>query len=270
MNIAIQGIKGSFHHIASLNYFKKNLLEFTECLSFDEMPKLLLNNKVDYIVMAIENSIAGSILYNYKLIDEYNLNVLGEIYLPINHQLMAIANQDITDIKEVWSHPMAINQCREFLRKHPHIKIIEAEDTAEAAKQIMEKSLKGIAAIASKKAAEIYNLKILAKNIQTNSENFTRFFIINKIKNEATHYNKVSLKIITKHKEGSLLQVLQIFADNKLNLTKLQSLPIINKPWKYAFFIDLIFEDKIHFETAIQLLEKEVNKIKIFGKYLKS
>ena len=269
MKIAIQGIKGSYHHIVAENYFGNNIT-LNECLSFDEMPLLLKNNQTDYLVMAIENSIAGAILSNYKLVDEYQLNIIGEVYLPIQHQLMALKNQEIEEINEVWSHPMAINQCRVFLRKYPHIKLIEASDTAEVAKQIQLKKLKGIAAIASEKAAEIYDLNILAKNIQTNPENFTRFFILNNIKEKVSKFNKVSLKFITKHEQGSLVEVLQIFVKHHLNLSKIQSLPIVNEPWKYAFFADVIFKEENQFHNVLKELKQVVTEVKILGKYLKN
>ncbi len=268
MKIAIQGIKGSFHHITANQYFGKNIT-LNECLSFDEMPKLLTNNNVDYLVMAIENSIAGAILANYKLIDEYNLNIIGEVYLPIQHQLMALENQSLKDIKEVWSHPMAINQCRVFLRKQPHIKLIEESDTAEVARLIQEKQLKGIAAIASKKAAEIYNLKIIESNIQTNKENYTRFFILNKEPKQIIDFNKVSLKFITKHQQGSLVEVLQVFVKHQLNLSKIQSLPIIDNPWEYSFFVDVTFNEKEQFNNVLQELNGIVSEVKILGKYKK-
>ncbi len=268
MKIAIQGIKGSFHHVVATNYFG-NTIQLNECLSFDEMPKLLLNQQTDYLVMAIENSIAGAILANYKLIDEYNLNIIGEVYLPIHHQLMALENQTIEDIKEVWSHPMAINQCRKFLRKHPQIKLIEANDTADVARLIQEKKLKGIAAIASTKAAEIYHLNIVAKNIQTNPENYTRFFILNNKALEVAEFNKVSLKFITKHHQGSLVEVLQVFVNHQLNLTKIQSLPIIDKPWEYAFFADVVFENEQQLHHVLTELKEIVSEVKILGKYLK-
>ncbi len=266
--IAIQGIKGAFHHLTANQYFGENIA-LTECLTFDEMPNLLINNKVDYLVMAIENSIAGSILANYKLIDEYNLNIVGEVYLPIQHQLMALENQHIKHINEVWSHPMAINQCRVFLRKYPHIKLIEANDTAEVARLIQTKKLKGIAAIASSKAAKIYDLNIIATNIQTNPENYTRFFILNKREEKEVKFNKVSLKFITKHQQGSLVEVLQIFTNNKMNLSKIQSLPIIDEPWKYAFFTDVVFDDEKQFITALNQLKKITTQVKILGKYSK-
>jgi len=268
MNIAIQGIKGSYHHIVAENYFGSNIT-LNECLSFDEMPKLL-NNGTNYLVMAIENSIAGAILANYKLIDEYNLNIIGEVYLPIQHQLMALENQTINDIIEVWSHPMAINQCRLFLRKYPHIKLIEETDTAEVARIIQKKQLKGIAAIASKKAAEIYNLNILVNNIQTNPENFTRFFILNNKQENVKEFNKVSLKFITKHEQGSLVEVLQIFVNHNLNLSKIQSLPIENAPWKYAFFADVIFDNENQFHNVLKEIKQLVSEVKILGKYSKS
>ena len=265
--IAIQGIKGSYHHIAANQYFGENI-ELDECLTFDKMPNLLINKKVNYLVMAIENSIAGAILANYKLIDEYNINIIGEVYLPIQHQLMALNGQKIKDIKEVWSHPMAINQCRVFLRKYPHIKLIEESDTAEVARLIQTKKLKGIAAIASEKAAKIYNLNIIANDIQTNPENYTRFFIFNNKKEKVAKFNKVSLKFITKHQKGSLVEVLQIFVNHNLNLSKIQSLPIIDKPWKYAFFADVIFDDENQFHNVLKELKEIVSDVKILGKYI--
>lgn len=266
--IAIQGIKGSFHHIVAKQYFGDNIV-LKECLSFDEMPQLLIDNKVDYLVMAIENTIAGAILPNYHLIDSYHLNIIGEVYLPIEHQLMALPNQTMDNIKEVWSHPMAINQCRLFLRKYPHIKLIEESDTAEVAKVIKQKNLKGIAAIASKEAASIYDLNIIDNNIQTNKENFTRFFILNNSQIEIKNYNKISLKFITKHQQGSLVEVLQIFANHQLNLSKIQSLPIIYEPWQYAFFADVVFENKQPFKPIIKKMEMIVSEVKILGKYNK-
>ena len=268
MKIAIQGIKGSYHHIVANQYFGDEIV-LNECLSFDEMPKLIINNKVDYLIMAIENSIAGAILANYKLIDEYNLNIIGEVYLPIKHQLMALENQSIEDINEVWSHPMAINQCRVFLRKYPHIKLIEESDTAEVARLIEQKKLKGIAAIASKKAAEIYNLNIIASDIQTNPENYTRFFILKKDAVVPEKFNKVSLKFITKHQQGSLVEVLQIFVKHQLNLSKIQSLPIVDNPWQYSFFVDVLFNDVKQFDNVLKEVNEIVSEVKILGKYTK-
>lgn len=266
MKTAIQGIKGSFHHQVAQNFFDKNVA-LQECLTFEEMPKLLIDKKVTTLIMAIENSIAGSILANYKLIDQFNLNIIGEFYLPIEHQLMALPNQKMKDIKEIWSHPMAINQCRKFLRKYPHIKIVETVDTAFAAKEISFKKQKGIACIASKIASEIYELPIIAKDIHTNPENYTRFFILDTADYKKSDFNKVSLKFITKHQMGSLSEVLQILVKNQLNLTKIQSLPIESTPWQYAFFADVVFNDPNSFYQAKEALLSKDIEVKILGKY---
>ena len=271
-NIAIQGIRGSFHHQVANQYFGEEI-ELKECLSFVEIPELINNNIVDAAVMAIENSLAGSILPNYALIDEFNLKIQGEVHLPIHHHLMGLEGQSLSDIKEVWSHPMALLQCRKFFREHPHIKLVEESDTAEVAQRIQDQQLKGIAAVASKKAADIYKLNIIENAIQTRKQNFTRFFILKKKngnieKPEIT--NKASLKFITKHKTGNLTDVLNIFADFSMNLSKIQSLPIIDKPWNYAFFADVIFEDYKLFQSAITKVKDKTSSLKILGEYQQS
>ncbi len=273
MKVAIQGIKGSFHDIVARQFFGDNI-ELIECMSFTEIPVLLKNNEVDSAVMAIENSIAGAILPNYALIDEYNLNIEGEVYLNIHHHLMALKGQKLEDIKEVWSHPMAILQCRKYFRNHPNIKLIEEKDTAEVAKRIQNEKIKGIAAIASKEAAKLYNLEVIADDIQTIKYNSTRFFILKKEKNSPVHSNKIggvqnksSIKFITKHETGSLAEVLDIFAKHEISLTKIQSLPKIDEPWKYSFFIDLVFDDNTLYNNALHLINKKVTHLKILGEY---
>ena len=271
-NIAIQGIQGSFHHIVANHYFG-NEIALKECLTFVEIPELVNNKTVDGAVMAIENSLAGSILPNYALIDEYDLSIQGEVHYPIHHHLMGLKGQSLSDIKEVWSHPMAILQCRKFFRKHPHIKLVEESDTAESAKQIHEKQLKGIAAIASKKAAEIYDLQIIENKIQTRKENYTRFFILEKRNGniqKSPIINKASLKFITKHQTGSLAEILNVFTSFNMNLSKIQSLPIIDEPWKYAFFADVIFDDYTQFEKVIAVVKEKASSLKILGKYQQS
>lgn len=271
--VAIQGIKGSFHDIVARKFFGDDI-EIVPCLSFTEIPVLLQNGKVDSAVMAIENSIAGAILPNYALIDEYLLNIEGEVYLNIHHHLMALPGHGLNDIREVWSHPMALLQCRKFFRNHPDIKLVEERDTAEVALQIQKKQLNGIGAIASKAAAEIYGLEIIRDDIQTIKHNATRFFILKKGKETPYHESqmngskdKASLKFITKHNKGSLAEVLDIFAKHDINLTKIQSMPIIDKPWSYAFFIDLIIEDFKLYENALHLINKKVSALKILGEY---
>jgi len=269
MNIAIQGIQGSFHHLVASNYFGDNNT-FTECMSFDEMPELLRNGTVDAAVMAVENSNTGSILANYGLIDKFDLNIQGEVYMPMLHNVMALKGQEITDIKEVWSHPIAIQHCARFFRTYPHIKIMEEKDTAFVAKQIKEKKLKGVAAIASKKAAEIYKLKILEEQIQTDTLNMTRYFILTKNRDfeaDVHRHNKTSLKFTTQDETGSLARILTICANFELNVSKIQSIPIANEPWNYAFFIDFLYDDYLNYCNALLILEKEVDSLKILGEY---
>jgi prephenate dehydratase len=266
--IAIQGIKGSNHHQVALEYFD-GPIELVECMSFDRVVEHLLKNTADKGVMAIENSIAGSILPNYTLIYQNNLHIIGEHYLNIHHNLMVLNGQGLSDITEVHSHPMALLQCKEFFKSQPHIKLVEDADTAETAKRISDNSLKGIAAIAPKMAAQLYRLEIIAPEIQTIQNNATRFIIIKKQNKELPReeINKASIRFLTDHKRGSLATVLNVMSDCNLNLTKIQSLPIIETPWKYAFFVDVTFEDYGHFEKAKALLSIMSEDFKVLGEY---
>ncbi len=267
-SVAIQGVKGSFHHIVSKAYFGNNI-EVKECLSFDKAVDSLLQKQTDAVIMAIENSIAGSIIPNYALIDDHNLHVVGEHYLNVQHHLMTLNGQSIEDVKEVYSHPMALLQCKEFFKGHPQIKLIEDKDTAEVAKRISDNQLSGVAAIASDLAAEIFNLNILAESIQTIKHNETRFVIVKRENHEISEseINKASLKFELDHKRGSLAAILNVMSDCKLNLTKIQSLPKINTPWKYAFFVDVTFEDYRDYQKAIAIMEIMAVEIKILGEY---
>jgi prephenate dehydratase len=266
--IAIQGIKGSFHHQVAQDYFYQNV-EVDECLSFEELVASLLTGKSDQAVMAIENSIAGPIIPNYALIDKNNLHIIGEHYLDIHQNLMALKGQKIEDILEVHSHPMALLQCMEFLKKYPNIKLVEDKDTAETARRIHEKQLKGIAAIASKTASELYDLEILAPEIQTINNNMTRFVIIKKEKEftDENEINRASIKFELDHKRGSLAAVLNVMSDCKLNLTKIQSLPKIETPWKYSFFVDVTFEKYEDYAKAKALLTIMAEYFKVLGEY---
>lgn len=270
-SVAIQGIKGSFHHIVSQNYFgNKMILE--ECLSFDKVVDSILNKRCDVGVMAIENSIAGSILPNYALIDNHHLHIIGEYYLDIQHHLMALPNQNINEIEEVYSHPMALLQCKEFFKKYPHIKLIEDMDTAEVAQRIHLNQLHGIAAIASTLAAELFELEIIAKSIQTIKHNETRFVIVktSNFEIDEIDINKASLKFELDHKRGSLATILNVMSDCKLNLTKIQSLPKIETPWKYAFFVDVTFEEYRNFDKAKSIMQIMAEKFKVLGEYKKA
>ena len=266
--IAIQGIKGSFHHQVVKEYFSENVA-IDECLSFEELVDSLLSGKSDQAVMAIENSIAGPIIPNYALIDKNNLHIIGEHYLSIHQNLMALKGQKIEDIKEVHSHPMALLQCMDFLKQYPNIKLVEDKDTAETARRIQEKQLTGIAAIASKTASEMYDLEIIAPEIQTIKNNMTRFVIIKKQNSflPESEINRASIKFELDHKRGSLAAVLNVMSDCKLNLTKIQSLPKIETPWKYSFFVDVTFEKYEDFAKAKTLLNIMAEYFKVLGEY---
>lgn len=270
--IAIQGIKGSFHHQVALEYFQSTI-EIDECLSFEVLVDSLLKNNSQLAVMAIENSIAGSIIPNYALIDKNNFHIIGEYYLDIVQNLMVLNGQKLEEIQEVHSHPMALLQCMDFLKKHPNIKLVEDKDTAETAKRIHQNQMKGIAAIGSKVAAELYNLTIIAPEIQTVNNNMTRFFIISKekihpkISGSNEEINKASLKFELDDTPGSLATVLNVMTNCKLNLTKIQSMPIIETPFQYSFFVDVVFEKYKHYEKAVKILEIMTNHFKVLGEY---
>lgn len=266
--IAIQGIKGSFHHQVVKEYFSENV-DIDECLSFEELIDSLIAGKSDQAVMAIENSIAGPIIPNYALIDKNNLHIIGEHYLNIQQNLMALRGQKIEDIKEVHSHPMALLQCMDFLKQYPNIKLIEDKDTAETARRIQEKQLTGIAAIASVTASEMYDLDIIVSSIQTIKNNMTRFVIIKKQNSflPESEINRASIKFELDHKRGSLAAVLNVMSDCKLNLTKIQSLPKIETPWKYSFFVDVTFEKYEDFAKAKTLLNIMAEYFKVLGEY---
>lgn len=264
--VAIQGVKGSFHHLVTQEYFS-NPINIAPLKTFKEVVSYLTSRKVDTAVMAIENSIAGSIIPNYALIDSNNLHITGEHYLDIQHQLMALPGQHIQDIKEVHSHPMALLQCQSFFEQYPHIKLVEGSDTAEEAKRIFTQQLKGVGAIASKAAAEAYQLKILAQSIQTIKQNETRFVILERKQNSSTQIDKASLKFILDHKRGSLAAMLNVMSDCRLNLTKIQSLPKIDTPWKYAFFVDVTFNKYDDYNKAKTIMTLMAEEFKVLGEY---
>ncbi|NKI25670.1 prephenate dehydratase [Arenibacter sp. 6A1] len=268
LKIAIQGIKGSNHHQVARDYFGDEV-DLVECSSFDLLVEHLLNKTADKGIMAIENSIAGSIIPNYALVFSKNLHIIGEHYLNIHHNLMVLKGQTLEDIKEVHSHPMALLQCKDFFRNYKHIKLVEDVDTAETAKRIQEGQLRGIAAIAPKVAAELYDLEIIEANIQTIKDNSTRFIVVktqNKVLPESA-INKASVRFITDHKRGSLAAILNVMSDCNLNLTKIQSLPVIEMPWKYSFFVDVTFEKYKNFEKAKALLQIMSEEFKVLGEY---
>ena len=266
--IAIQGAEGSNHHKVARDFYGTSIA-LKECMSFDALVDSLLDASAKVGVMALENTIAGSIIPNYALIDSNNLHIIGEEYLNIHHHLMCLKGQKIENIKEVWSHPMALLQCKEFFKKYPHIKLVEDVDTAEVAKRISNENLVGIGAIAPKIAAEIFDLEIIEDEIQTIKENATRFVIVqtDAPNNKNEEINKASLKFQLNHKRGSLAAILNVLSDCKMSLTKIQSLPVIETPWKYSFFVDVTFEDYKDYEKAKTIIEIMAEEFKVLGTY---
>ena len=271
LRIAIQGYEGSFHHQAAILHFGNNIEVVPEPTFNKLVHDAETQNGCDAAIMAIENSIAGSIMPNYALIKNSALTIYGEVILRIKQNLMALPGQSIEDIKEVQSHYMAIEQCREFLSKYPHIKLTESEDTALSAKHIQQQQSKGVAAIASEAAAGLYNLDILAPAIETDSNNYTRFMVVAKpgVFSENQGHNKASVVVVFKERKGALADNLNKLADAGINLTKLQSYPIIGKVWQYHFHIDMEYESFEVYKKAINMLNKNTLFLKILGTYKK-
>ena len=266
--VAIQGYEGSFHQEAARQFFGKEV-EVIPCATFREVVKIGANKKEsDGAVMAIENSIAGSILPNYNLLQKSNLKIVGEVYLQIKQNLIVNPGVKLEDIKEVHSHTMALQQCYDFLDKHKW-KLVETEDTALSAKHIYQHKSKHIAAIASKLAAELYNLEILAPAIQTMKNNYTRFLILQRegVAPVITNANKASVNFVTDHSKGSLARVLTKIAEGGINLSKLQSFPIPGSDFKYSFHADMEFETIDQFHKVIEEMKPSTVELKIYGIY---
>ena len=268
--IAIQGYEGSFHQVAARNMYGK-AVEVIPCATFRDLIRVASDKSASSgAIMAIENSIAGSILPNYNLLQKSNLKVVGEIYLSISQNLMVNPGVKLEDIKEVHSHPMAILQCLEFLEKY-NWKLIESEDTALSAKHVHQHKSKHIAAIASKLAAELFELDLIAPNIQTMKNNYTRFLVLQREKEavQIADADKASIYFQTNHSKGILSKVLTLIADEDINLSKLQSMPIPGSNFKYGFYADLEFEKIAQFHAVMQSIEGLTNSVKIFGVYKK-
>ncbi len=265
-NIAIQGIAGSFHEEASRQFFTKCEIKFSFCDTFEHVFQQIKENNHTGVV-AIENSLAGSILPNYGAIQSYNLNIIGETYRKIEQNLMALPGTNLSNINEIWSHPMALRQCQEFLNKYPKIKSVEKEDTAKSAYLIKKNQLKNTAAIASETACKMYGMNILKKGIQSNKMNFTRFLILSKNKTSIKQPNKATLCFSVSNTTGSLAKVLTFLAENQMNLTKIQSHPKLGKNWEYFFYIDLLFSDYKKYLIVIEQLQEYVTELSILGAY---
>lgn len=265
--IAVQGIVGSFHEDAALKYFNERI-EVVECKSFTSVCDLVDTDQVDYAVMAIENSIAGSLLKNYQLIRDYHLRIIGEIYLHIQMNLMVVPGTKPKDITDIYSHPIALQQCVEYLEKYyPDAELHEGLDTAGAAKMISEEKPKNAAAIGNLRSAELYKLELLETGIETNKKNYTRFLILAKHGNPTEKANKASLCFEVGHFYGSLARVLNVFSDNEINLTKIQSVPVIGKPNEYTFHVDIEWEKSKNYDKALHQVLKGVSSLAILGEY---
>ena len=266
--IAIQGVKGSYHDIAAHKYFKDEEIELICCNTFEEVFAQMKKDSDVIGVIAIENTIAGSLLHNYELLRESGATIIGEHKLRISHSIMCLPEDNWEDLTEVNSHPVALAQCRDFLHNHPELKVVETEDTAGSAENIRKNNLRGHAAICSKYAAGLYDMKILEEGIETNKHNFTRFLVISnpwladELK-DRSKVNKANIVFSLPHSEGSLSQVLSIFSFYKINLTKIQSLPIIGREWEYMFYVDVMFNDYLRYKQSIDLTKA----LKILGEY---
>ncbi len=270
--IAIQGGYGAFHEIAAYGYFENEEIEIVPRNTFKDLFSALKEGKVDFGITAIENSIAGSILPNYNLLLESNLKIVGEIYLRIQQNLVALPGQTIKDIREVYSHPMAILQCQRFFDDYPEIRLIDSIDTALSAREIADKKLMGVAAISSARAAEKYKLAVIAEGIETHKRNYTRFLILkgrNGENHDVAEVNKASMTFALAHKIGGLSKVLSILSFYEINLAKVQSMPIVGKDWEYQFFVDVEIENYKHYSQAIEAIKPFTSGLLILGEYIK-
>jgi prephenate dehydratase len=266
--ISIQGFQGSFHQVAAQQFYGKDT-EVICCATFKEVVKIAADKKQsDGGIMAIENSIAGSILPNYNLLLKSNLKIVGELYLQIKQNLLVNPGVSLADIKEVHSHPMAIQQCFGFLDKY-NWKLVETEDTALSAKHIHQHKNKHVAAIASKLAAELYNLDMIAPNIHTLKNNYTRFLVLQRQAeiNEIIGANKASINFYTDHSKGSLAKVLTKIAEEGINLSKLQSMPIPGSDFKYSFHADMEFDNVAQFKNIVKKIESITDGVSVLGIY---
>jgi prephenate dehydratase len=270
--VAIQGGLGAYHGIAAESFFENETIEIVPCAGFIDIFKQIKKDPNTIGIIAIENTIAGSLLQNYELLKQHKLQVAGESKLRISHCLAALPGQNIHQIKEIQSHPIALMQCNDFLNKLPGVKVVEHEDTALAARDIAKNNQLGIAAICSERAAEIYGLEILSKGIETSKHNFTRFLIfgnkwvVEEIQSNET-INKASIVFTLPHAEGSLSKVLSVFSFYDINLTKIQSLPILGREWEYQFYVDFKFSDHERYKQSLVAIKPLINEFATLGEY---
>lgn len=269
MKVSIQGEKGSFHEVAARLFFRDETVEIVPCSTFDLTLMAVNEGKADYAAMAIENARSGSILSNYTIIRESGMKIIGEINLRIRQNLMALPGQSVEVIKEIRSHPIALQQCMTYLSHLHGITIIEADDTAGSARQISEEKMYGVATIASASAAELYGLEIIAHGIETYKKNYTRFLIISESKDARSDGNKVSICFSTGHQPGSLAAVLVRLAELEINLSKIQSVPRLNGDWEYMFYADLELKPDHDIGLIENVLENFTTNLEVLGIYNK-
>lgn len=297
LKIAIQGVHGAFHEIAARSFHPTDDIEVVPAETFAELVRKVETGETDSAVMAIENTIAGSLLGNYNLLNDSDLRIRGEVFLRIKQNLMVLKGVKIEDLKSVHSHPIALQQCVEFFQQYPHIKLVEATDTALVAKQIQEKGSRKIGAVASTLAAKMYDMDLLAESIETYKKNYTRFLYLtknelitddfnqnlllnprqNEQNTEGVHFgqksfivrdfNKVSTVFTAQHTVGSLHKALETLALNGCNLTKIQSAPIMDKPWEYMFFMDFTLDDSSNYIPTMNALKAVTGELRILGEY---
>ena len=270
--VAIQGVYGAFHEIAARNYFVGEEIDIVPCDTFKDLFRAMKNDDELLGIIAIENTIAGSLLQNHNLLRESGCLIIGEHKLRIEHQLAVLPGQKLEDIREVHSHPIALMQCEDFLEAHRQLQAVESDDTALSAKEIAENKLTGRAAICSRLAAEKYGLEIIAEGIETNKRNFTRFLIIANPDlaykmNRGMILNKSTLVFTLPHEAGSLSQVLSILSFYHMNLTKIQSLPILGREWEYQFYINLTFDDYERYRLSLDAIRPLTKEFLILGEY---
>jgi len=267
MVVSIQGIKGAFHQEAAQQYFGEETTILPQ-MSFQHLVESVMKGKAEYGTMAIENTISGTIHNNFNLIRQSELQIVGEVYLRIEQHLAAVQGSRLKDLIQVESHYMAINQCRDFFRKHPHIKLIDSEDTATSMQRIAEAGLKVQGAIGSKIAAEHYGLEIIAESIETHKKNYTRFLILKKQqRKQQTDFNKASLALLLPHQQGSLAKILSIIDFYGVNLCKIESMPVIGEPWHYLFYIDVLFDQTKIYQDMLTAIRPLINELHILGEY---
>lgn len=273
IRVTIQGVAGCYHDAAAREYFAGQEIETVPCDTFPDMFAALSVDASMLGILAIENTIAGSILPNHELLRKSNLEIIGEHKMRISHVLAALPGETFDSLYEVNSHPMALMQCEQFLRSHPHMKMIEKFDTAGSAREIAEQSLNGHAAVCGEYAAELYGLNILAKSIETNKRNFTRFLILadplvaREIKPRDESLDKASIVFTLPHTHGALSKVLTIFSFYDINLSKIQSLPIVGREWEYRFYVDLTFDSFVRYRQALDAVRPLINDFRVLGEY---